>query len=164
MSNMKYRFDNRRLPLLWRTVLLLTIFVVISQVIIYIWIQRSVKGHFEQMDAEIMTHAAFNLRKRMIEPSSPITSQTLPSSQNLLNSQQPLRAAPDVMPDGDTSTAVISEEADHQHSSWLDYDLKTIIANKEGQILSSTPNNFAQELGERFNLSSLKQDNDKQQL
>ncbi|MGP4847542.1 hypothetical protein ACTXGQ_25825, partial [Marinobacter sp. 1Y8] len=68
MSNMKYRFDNRRLPLLWRTVLLLTIFVVISQVIIYIWIQRSVKGHFEQMDAEIMTHAAFNLRKRVIEP------------------------------------------------------------------------------------------------
>ncbi|KRU23582.1 ATP-binding protein [Psychrobacter piscatorii] len=161
---MKYRFDNRRLPLLWRTVLLLTIFVVISQVIIYIWIQRSVKGHFEQMDAEIMTHAAFNLRKRVIEPSSPITSQTLPSSQYPLNSQQPLRAAPDVMRDGDTSTAVISEEADHQHSSWLDYDLKTIIANKEGQILSSTPNNFAQELGERFNLSSLKQDNDKQQF
>ena len=164
MSNMKYRFDNRRLPLLWRTVLLLTIFVVISQVIIYIWIQRSVKGHFEQMDAEIMTHAAFNLRKRVVEPSSPITSQTLPSSQYPLNSQQPLRAAPDVMPDGDTSTAAISDEADHQHSSWLDYDLKTIIANKEGQILSSTPNNFAQELEEGFNLSSLKQDNDKQQF
>ncbi len=164
MSNMKYRFDNRRLPLLWRTVLLLTIFVVISQVIIYIWIQRSVKGHFEQMDAEIMTHAAFNLRKRVVEPSSLITFQTLPSSQYTLNSQQSLRAAPDIMPDGDTSTAVISDEADHQHSSWLDYDLKTIIANKEGQILSSTPNNFAQELGEGFNLSSLKQDNDKQQF
>ncbi len=161
---MKYRFDNRRLPLLWRTVLLLTIFVVISQVVIYIWIQRSVKGHFEQMDAEIMTHAAFDLRKRAIEPSSPITSQTLSSSQNPLNSQQLLRAAPDVMTDGNTSTTAISDEVDHQHSSWLDYDLKTIIANKEGQILSSTPDSFAHELGAALDLSSLRQTNAEQQF
>ena len=58
---MKYRFDNRRLPLLWRTIFLLTIVVVISQIVIYIWVQRSVSGHFEQMDSEIITHAAFNL-------------------------------------------------------------------------------------------------------
>ncbi|MBI0427567.1 ATP-binding protein [Psychrobacter sp. NG27] len=161
---MKYKVDNRRLPLLWRTVLLLTIFVVVSQVVIYIWIQHSVKGHFEQMDAEIMTHAAFNLRKQVAEPNSPIASQTPTSSQTLLNNQQPLSSAPDAKPGINTPTSVVSDEADHLHSSWLDYDLKTVIANKEGQILSSTPNNFAQELGDGFNLSSLRQDNDKQQF
>lgn len=54
---------NIRISLLWRTVILLTVFVVISQVMVYFWIQRSVKSHFEVMDAEVLTHAAFNLRK-----------------------------------------------------------------------------------------------------
>ncbi|MBF4490763.1 GHKL domain-containing protein [Psychrobacter sp. N25K4-3-2] len=157
---MKHRLDNRRLPLLWRTVLLLTIFVVMSQIIIYIWVQHSVKGHFEQMDSEIMTHAAFNLRKQVAEPNSHITSQMLTNSQGLLNNQPPLSLSSDTT----SFSAEASEEADHLHSSWLDYDLKTVIANKEGQILSSTPNNFTQELGEAFNLLSLRQDNDKQQF
>ncbi|WP_026037310.1 ATP-binding protein [Psychrobacter sp. PAMC 21119] len=157
---MKHRLDNRRLPLLWRTVLLLTIFVVMSQIIIYIWVQHSVKGHFEQMDAEIMTHAAFNLRKQVAEPNSHITSQMLTNSQGLLNNQPPLSLSSDTT----SFSAEASEEAGHLHSSWLDYDLKTVIANKEGQILSSTPNNFTQELGEAFNLLSLRQDNDKQQF
>lgn len=43
---MRDKFKNRRWPLLWRTVFLLTIFVVISQVVIYIWVQRSVNEHF----------------------------------------------------------------------------------------------------------------------
>ncbi|WP_440465157.1 ATP-binding protein [Psychrobacter sp. ASPA161_6] len=157
---MKHRLDNRRLPLLWRTVLLLTIFVVMSQIIIYIWVQHSVKGHFEQMDAEIMTHAAFNLRKQVAEPNSHITSQMLTNSQGLLNNQPPLSLSSDTT----SFSAEASEEAGHLHSSWLDYDLKTVIANKDGQILSSTPNNFTQELGEAFNLLSLRQDNDKQQF
>ncbi|WP_352308924.1 ATP-binding protein [Psychrobacter sp. W2-37-MNA-CIBAN-0211] len=157
---MKHRLDNRRLPLLWRTVLLLTIFVVMSQIIIYIWVQHSVKGHFEQMDAEIMTHAAFNLRKQVAEPNSHTTSQMLTNSQGLLNNQPPLSLSSDTT----SFSAEASEEAGHLHSSWLDYDLKTVIANKEGQILSSTPNNFTQELGEAFNLLSLRQDNDKQQF
>ena len=160
ISNMKYKLDNRRLPLLWRTVFLLTIFVVVSQVIIYIWVQRSVEGHFEQMDAEIMAHATFNLRKRMTDSDNPITSQTLPNSQNLLNSQQSLRSTSDAK----TSHISASEEADHLHSSWLDYDLKTVITNKKGEILSTTPDNFSQELGKKFSLLSLQQDNNEQQF
>ena len=63
---MRHKSKNRRWSLLWRTIFLLTLFVIISQVIIYAWVQRSVSGHFEQMDSEILTHAAFNLRKRMV--------------------------------------------------------------------------------------------------
>lgn len=150
---MRYKFDNRRLPLLWRTVFLLTIFVVVSQVIIYIWVQRSVKGHFEQMDAEIITHAAFNLRKRATDSDDRLTFQNLLSSPSSINplSEKPL-----------LSTA--TESANHLHSSQQDYDLKTIIADKEGRLLSSTPSNFANELSVDFNLWSLQQDNDDQQF
>lgn len=159
-NKMRGAFDNRRLPLLWRTVLLLTIFVVLSQIIIYIWIQRSVKGHFEQMDAEIITHAAFNLRKRVAELDSLTNSQTLSNSQTLLNNQQPQSS----ISDAKAPATALSENIDHLHSSWLDYDLKTVIANKEGQILSTTPNNFDEELGAEFSLLSLRQDNNEQQF
>lgn len=54
---------STRISLLWRTIILITLFVVISQVMVYFWIQRSVSEHFEVMDAEILTHAAYNLRK-----------------------------------------------------------------------------------------------------
>ena len=54
---------NIRLSLLWRTLILLTIFVVLSQITVYFWIKRSVTDHFEVMDSEMLTHAAFNLRK-----------------------------------------------------------------------------------------------------
>lgn len=54
---------NIRISLLWRTVILLTLFVVLSQIMVYFWIKRSVNEHFEVMDAEMLTHAVFNLRK-----------------------------------------------------------------------------------------------------
>ncbi|WP_416376101.1 ATP-binding protein [Psychrobacter celer] len=154
------RLDNRRLPLLWRTVFLLTIFVVLSQLIIYIWVQHSVKSHFEQMDAEIITHAAFNLRKRVTEADNQIASQTLPKPQSPSNTQQPLssKASSNLLP------TIATENDDHLHSSALDYDLKTIIADKEGRLLSSTPKNFANELSADFNLLSLQQNHDDRQF
>ena len=157
---MRYKFKNRRWPLLWRTVFLLTIFVVISQVIIYIWVQRSVNEHFEQMDAEIITHAAFNLRKRVTEADNQIASQTLPKPQSPSNTQQPLssKASSNLLP------TIATENDDHLHSSALDYDLKTIIADKEGRLLSSTPKNFANELSADFNLLSLQQNHDDRQF
>ena len=149
---MRYKLDNRRLPLLWRTVFLLTIFVVVSQVIIYIWVQRSVNGHFEQMDAEIITHAAFNLRKRSTD------SDNLLTSQNLLSSQSSPNASSLNLPSTTTGNA------SHLHSPQLDYDLKTVIADKEGRPLSSIPESFANELSADFNLLSLQQGNDEQQF
>ena len=165
---MRYKFDNRRLPLLWRTVFLLTIFVVVSQVIIYIWVQRSVKGHFEQMDAEIITHAAFNLRKRATDSDDRLTSQNPLSSPSSTESYSEKSSS-----EKPSSTKQLpekpllltaTESANHLHSSQLDYDLKTIIADKEGRLLSSTPSNFANELSVDFNLLSLQQDNDEQQF
>ena len=75
------RLDNRRLPLLWRTVFIDDIcrFIAVDN---YIRVQHSVKSHFEQMDAEIITHAAFNLRKRVTEADNQIASQILPKSQS----------------------------------------------------------------------------------
>ena len=135
---MRAKVNHRRLPLLWRTVLLLTIFVVLSQLIIYIWVQRSVEGHFKQMDAEIITHAAFNLRKRVTEANEPVTANLPPTT--------------------------VIEKPNHLHSSWLDYDLKTLITDKQGRLLSSTPDSFANELSTGFNLLSLRQDNDERQF
>lgn len=165
---MAYNADNRRLPLLWRTLLLLTIFVVLSQIVIYIWVQYSVKGHFEEMDAEIITHAAFNWRQRATDSDDGLMSQNLlsaPSSTNQLSTNQ-LSEKPSYtkqFPEKPLlSTA--TESANHLHSSQQDYDLKTIIADKEGRLLSSTPSNFANELSVDFNLVSLQQDNDEQQF
>ena len=127
---MRHRLDNRRLPLLWRTVFLLTVFVIISQVIIYAWVQRSVSGHFEQMDSEIITHAAFNLRKSINAFDDQTKSSAASKSQSL------------------TST-------NHLHPSRLDYDLKTVIVNKNGVLLSSDPTNFANDLPSDFSLPQL---------
>lgn len=152
---MKYNFENRRLPLLWRTIFLLTIFVVISQIVIYIWVQRSVNGHFEQMDSEIITHAAFNLRKRVTHLDEETAFPTLPSSISSSTSlNSPTLPAQAPAPIG----------ADHLHSSWLDYDLKTLVADKNGRLLSSAPSSFADELPTDFNLSSLWQDHHEQQF
>ena len=136
---MRDKFKNRRWPLLWRTVFLLTIFVVISQVVIYIWVQRSVNEHFEQMDSEIITHAAFNLRKRMVNLNDHIEPFTVSKSQALI-------------------------DANHLHSSWLDYDLKTLISDKNGNLLSSDPSNFINDLPADFSLLQLLQDYRDQQF
>ncbi|MGP5210063.1 ATP-binding protein [Psychrobacter alimentarius] len=127
---MKYRLDSRRLPLLWRTVFLLTVFVIISQVIIYAWVQRSVSGHFEQMDSEIITHAAFNLRKSINASDDQTKSAAASKSQSLTS-------------------------ANHLHPSRLDYDLKTVIANKNGVLLSSDPTSFINDLPSDFSLPQL---------
>ncbi len=139
---MSDKSDNRRLPLLWRTILLLTLSVVISQMIIYAWVQRSVQGHFEEMDAEIITHAAFNWRQRLTDIEQQSSSS---DSLDLLKLSAPI-------------------DTDHLHSSWLDYDLKIIIADQKGQPLSSTPRGFANQLGADFNLLTLKRDNGEQQF
>lgn len=136
---MRDKFKNRRWPLLWRTVFLLTIFVVISQVVIYIWVQRSVNEHFEQMDSEIITHVAFNLRKRMVNFNDHIEPFTVSKSQALI-------------------------DVKHPHSSWLDYDLKTLISDKNGKLLSSDPSNFINDLPADFSLLQLLQDYRDQQF
>ena len=138
-NKMRYKFKNRRWPLLWRTVFLLTIFVVISQVIIYIWVQRSVNEHFEQMDSEIITHAAFNLRKRMVALGEEVEPLTASKSQSLIDDN-------------------------HLHSSWLDYDLKTLVSDKNGKLLSSDPSNFINDLPTDFSLLQLRQDYRDQQF
>ena len=136
---MNYKFKNRRWPLLWRTIFLLTVFVIISQIIIYAWVQRSVSEHFEQMDSEIITHAAFNLRKRMVNLEDHIEPFTVSKSQSLIDDN-------------------------HLHSSWLDYDLKTLVSDKNGKLLSSDPSNFIHDLPANFSLLSLWQDHHDQQF
>lgn len=136
---MRDKSKNRRWSLLWRTIFLLTIFVVISQVVIYIWVQRSVNEHFEQMDSEIITHAAFNLRKRMVSLEDHIELFTVSKSQALI-------------------------DANHLHSSWLDYDLKTLVSDKNGKLLSSDPSNFINDLPADFSLLQLLQDYRDQQF
>ncbi|MGM8909205.1 ATP-binding protein [Psychrobacter sp. 1U1] len=131
--------DNRRWPLLWRTIFLLTFFVILSQVVIYIWVQRSVKGHFEEMDAEIITHAAFDLRQRLTD----FNDQTATSN---------------------LSTLTVPADNDHLHPSWRDYDLKKVIADKEGQLLTSIPSRFADELPASFNILSLWKEHQEQQF
>ncbi|MGP5416546.1 ATP-binding protein [Psychrobacter faecalis] len=136
---MRDKSKNRRWSLLWRTIFLLTLFVIISQVIIYAWVQRSVSGHFEQMDSEILTHAAFNLRKRMVSLEDHIELFTVSKSQALI-------------------------DANHLHSSWLDYDLKTLVSDKNGKLLSSDPSNFINDLPADFSLLQLLQDYRDQQF
>lgn len=152
LNKINAQADTRRWPLLWRTVFLLTLFVVLSQIVLYIWIQRSVKGHFEEMDAEIITHAAFNLRQRLAELdtqnmlSSPIDTSLL----DPLTLSAPIQAAPN--------------KDEHLHSSWLNYDLKMIITNKEGQLLVSIPSGFSGELPTHFDLLPLWQDHQQRQF
>lgn len=120
---------DRRLSLLWRTILLLTVFVIIAQIFLYLWIQRSVNGHFEQMDSETLTHAAFNLRQRMTD--SEVNGQTTAS------------------PFNETLDNASSAKAS------LDYEVKTVIVNSDGQIISSSPNGFINAVSDSDLLNSL---------
>jgi len=61
---------------------------------------------FEQMDSEIITHAAFNMRKSINNVDAETKSAAASKSQSLTS-------------------------ANHLHPSRLDYDLKTVIANKK---------------------------------
>ena len=107
-----------RLSLLWRTLFLLTLCVVITQICLYLWIQNSVNDHFEQMDAEILSHTAFNLRQHMTD--SAIDDQSKIQSSNQSVSKQPQQLQDAV----------------------LDYDVKTVITNNQGQVLTSNPKGF----------------------
>ena len=144
---MAYTSDNQRWPLLWRTVFLLTIFVVLSQVVIYIWIQRSVQGHFEEMDAEILTHAAFNWRKQADTSASDTIEANNSTRQTSLS-----------------NTASAAVQAAHPHSDWQGYNLKTLLIDRHGEVLSSTPSSFADELPVDFRVLSLWQHHREQQF
>ena len=108
-----------RLSLLWRTLFLLTLCVVITQICLYLWIQNSVNDHFEQMDSEILTHAAFNLRQHMTDSAfdhqdtAPLSNQPIQPQQS-----QPLQ------------------------NVGLDYDVKTVITDNQGHVLISNPKGF----------------------
>ncbi|BFN03023.1 hypothetical protein MOXK23_21370 (plasmid) [Moraxella sp. K23] len=91
------------------------------------------------MDSEIITHVAFNLRKRMVNFNDHIEPFTVSKSQALI-------------------------DANHPHSSWLDYDLKTLISDKNGNLLSSDPSNFINDLPADFSLLQLLQDYRDQQF
>ncbi|MGR3898317.1 HAMP domain-containing protein [Psychrobacter sp. 1176_08] len=120
---------NGRLSLLWRTIFLLTLCVVITQICLYLWIQRSVNGHFEQMDSEILTHAALNLRQYMTDSTSD-TKDIAPT----LNQPRKLQTLQNIE---------------------LDYDIKTMIANNKGQILTSKPIGFMGESKYKFSIIKL---------
>ncbi|WP_369958266.1 ATP-binding protein [Psychrobacter sp. CLB018] len=105
-----------RLSLLWRTILLLSLCVIVTQIFLYVWIQRSVNEHFEQMDAEILTHAAFNLRQYMDSNSIVDTSNT---------KKKPL-----------------SQQALALQNASIDYEVKTVITDNNGQVLISVPTGF----------------------
>lgn len=110
-----------RLSLLWRTLFLLTLCVVITQICLYLWIQRSVNGHFEQMDSEILTHAAFNLRQHMTD--------------SALNNQ---------------GITQLSSQPIQLQNIRLVYDIKIVITDKQGKIIASRPTGFmSQSDGER---------------
>ena len=115
-----------RLSLLWRTIFLLTLCVVITQICLYLWIQRSVNGHFEQMDSEILTHAAFNLRQHMTD--------------SLLDDQ------------GKTQ---FSNQPQQLQNAVLDYDVKTVITDNQGQVLTSNPKGFIRQSGNKRSVKDL---------
>ena len=110
---------NGRLSLLWRTIFLLTLCVVITQICLYLWVQRSVNGHFEQMDAEILSHTAFNLRQHM-------TDSSFDNEATISLSNQPRK--PQLLSNAE-----------------LDYDVKTVITDNQGKILARTFTSFMSE-------------------
>lgn len=116
LNNMTPIATDGRLSLLWRTILLLSLCVIVTQIFLYVWIQRSVNEHFEQMDAEILTHAAFNLRQYMDSNSIVDTSNT---------KKKPL-----------------SQQALALQNASIDYEVKTVITDNNGQVLISVPTGF----------------------
>lgn len=118
-----------RLSLLWRTIFLLTLCVVITQICLYLWIQRSVNSHFEQMDSEVLTHAAFNLRQHM-------TDSAFDGQDNTTRSNQSKRPQP-------------------LQNTGLDYVVKTIITDNQGRILDSIPKDFMSRSQNRRSVADL---------
>ncbi|WP_201599124.1 ATP-binding protein [Psychrobacter vallis] len=117
---MAYKSDNRRLSLLWRTTLVLSLCVLIAQAFLYTWIQRSVNHHFEQMDSEILTHAAFNLRQHMTD----ITSDDQRATRSFNQLNFPTYQSPSL------------------ESFRMGYEVKTVITNDQGQVIDSQPEGF----------------------
>lgn len=128
------KLADRRLSLLWRTVLSLTLGVILTQILIYAWVQRSVTTHFDHMDSEILTHAAFNLRQRLSNESS------------------------------DPTIATTNPPSIYNSTAELDYELKAIIANEDGQVLRSMPQDFYGSLPQDFSLDTLWQRPSEQQF
>ena len=110
-----------RLSLLWRTLFLLTLCVVITQICLYLWIQNSVNDHFEQMDSEILTHAAFNLRQHM-------TDSALYNQGEIQLSNQPNQS--------------VNKQPQPLKDAVLDYDVKTVSTDNQGQFITSNPKGF----------------------
>src|SRR5699024_3499465 len=79
-------------------------------------LQHSVNDHFEQMDAEILTHAAFNLRQYMDSNSIVDTSNT---------KKKPL-----------------SQQTLALQNASIDYEVKTVITDNNGKVLISVPTGF----------------------
>ena len=113
---------NGRLSLLWRIIFLLTLCVVVTQICLYLWVQRSVNDHFEQMDSEILSHAAFNLRQHMTD--SALNNQDTASLSD--QSRKPRKLQP-------------------LSNAELDYDVKTVITDNQGKILARTFTSFMSE-------------------
>jgi len=128
------KLADRRLSLLWRTVLSLTLGVILMQILIYAWVQRSVTTHFDHMDSEILTHAAFNLRQRLSNESS------------------------------DPAIATTNPPSIYNSTAELDYELKAIIANEDGKVLRSMPQDFYSGLPQDFSLETLWQRPSEQQF
>jgi len=128
------KLADRRLSLLWRTVLSLTLGVILTQILIYAWVQRSVTTHFDHMDSEILTHAAFNLRQRLSNESS------------------------------DPAIVTTNPPSIYNNTAELDYELKAIIANEDGQVLRSMPQDFYGGLPQDFSLDTLWQRPSEQQF
>jgi len=128
------KLADRRLSLLWRTVLSLTLGVILTQILIYAWVQRSVTTHFDHMDSEILTHAAFNLRQRLSNESN------------------------------DPAIATTTPPSIYNSTAELDYELKAIIANEDGQVLRSMPQDFYSGLPQDFSLDTLWQRPSEQQF
>lgn len=135
VHNMTPIATDGRLSLLWRTILFLSLCVIVTQIFLYIWIQRSVNDHFEQMDAEILTHAAFNLRQYM--HSDNFTGfDDFNSFNNADNSVEQANATQD------NKVTKASQHALALQNASIDYEVKTVITDSDGQVLISVPTDF----------------------
>lgn len=135
LNNMTPIATDGRLSLLWRTILLLSLCVIVTQVFLYVWIQRSVNDHFEQMDAEILTHAAFNLRQYM--DSDNFTGfDDFNSFNNADNSVEQANATQD------NKVTKASQHTLALQNASIDYEVKTVITDNNGQVLISVPTGF----------------------
>lgn len=135
VHNMTPIATDGRLSLLWRTILFLSLCVIVTQIFLYIWIQRSVNDHFEQMDAEILTHAAFNLRQYM--HSDNFTGfDDFNSFNNADNSVEQAKATQD------NKVTKASQHALALQNASIDYEVKTVITDSDGQVLISVPTGF----------------------